>query len=59
VFDFSHEEMKRTVVGFKVFVMPYLTMSASSCTINNEYMIKRKKEKKKKPTKSSDLDATI
>ena len=33
VFDFSHEEVKRAVVGIKVFFTPYLTMHASSCTL--------------------------
>jgi len=33
VFDFSHEEVKRVVVGIKVFFTPYLTMHASSCTL--------------------------
>jgi len=33
VFDFSHEEVKLAVVGIKVFITPYLTMHASSCTL--------------------------
>jgi len=33
VFDFSHEEVKRAVVGIKVFFTPYLTMHASTGTL--------------------------
>ena len=33
VFDFPHEEMKRAVVGIKVFFTAYLTMHASSSTL--------------------------
>jgi len=33
VIDFSHEEVKRAVVGIKVFFRSYLTMHASSCTL--------------------------
>jgi len=33
VFDFSHEEVKWAVVGYKGFFTPYLTMHASSCTL--------------------------
>ena len=33
VFDFSHEVVKRVVVGIQVFFTPYLTIHASSCTL--------------------------
>jgi len=32
VFDFSHEEVKRVVVGIKVLFTPWLALHASSCT---------------------------
>ena len=33
VFEFSHKEVKRAVVGIKVFFTPYLTIHASSYTL--------------------------
>jgi len=32
VFDFSHEEVKRAVVGIKVLFTPFLAVHASSCS---------------------------
>jgi len=50
VFDFSHEEVKRAVVGIKVLFTLYLTMHASSCTLTMNTSYKKEKEKKKKKT---------
>ena len=33
VFDFSHAEVQRAVVGIKVFFTPYLAIHSSSCTL--------------------------
>ena len=48
VFDFSHEQVKRAVVGIKVFFTPYLTMHAGSCTLTLNTLLKKKKKKEKK-----------
>ena len=36
MFDFSHEEVKLGVVGFKVIFTSWLELHARSFTINNE-----------------------
>jgi len=34
-FHFSHTDLKRAIVGIKVFFPPYLTIHASSCTLTS------------------------
>ena len=53
VFDFSHEEVERAVVGIKLLFTTYLPLHASSCAYQRIHELKKKKKKKKKkrPTK--------